>query len=64
MESQEAQSKPQDVPAIIVREPTDPLHPGDNHEIPSYENHGTFDSLKDRIKLHYNVASDYYYSLW
>ncbi|KAI1762817.1 S-adenosyl-L-methionine-dependent methyltransferase [Hypoxylon sp. FL1150] len=40
------------------------LHPGDQHEIPSVEAHGSFDSLKDRIKLHYNVASDYYYSLW
>ncbi|KAK7924464.1 methyltransferase domain-containing protein [Apiospora marii] len=55
MASQEAQSQPQGVPAIIVREPTGPLHPGDEHEIPSHENHGTFDSLKDRIKLHYNV---------
>ncbi|KAH6660628.1 methyltransferase [Truncatella angustata] len=39
-------------------------HPGDQHEVPSYEAHGNFDTLKDRIKLHYNVASDYYYSLW
>ncbi|KAI1870121.1 hypothetical protein JX265_006291 [Neoarthrinium moseri] len=39
-------------------------HPGDQHEIPGFEEHGSFASLKDRIKLHYNVASDYYYSLW
>ncbi|KAK7988497.1 hypothetical protein PG989_008812 [Apiospora arundinis] len=74
MASQDAQSKPvqnatADAPAIMIREPTDTSaptvsHPGDKHEIPDYETHGTFDSLKDRIKLHYNVASDYYYSLW
>lgn len=68
MASQDALSKPvqdatADAPAIMIREPTD-SHPGDKHEIPGYETHGTFDSLKDRIKLHYNVASDYYYSLW
>ncbi|KAI1655656.1 S-adenosyl-L-methionine-dependent methyltransferase [Daldinia decipiens] len=40
------------------------LHPGDQHEIPSVEAHGSFDSLKDRIKTHYEIASDYYYSLW
>ncbi|KAL7625042.1 hypothetical protein AAE478_004256 [Parahypoxylon ruwenzoriense] len=39
-------------------------HPGDQHEIPSFEAHGSFDSLKDRIKKHYEIASDYYYSLW
>ncbi|KAK8088269.1 methyltransferase domain-containing protein [Apiospora hydei] len=61
MAAQEAQSKPQAVAGT-----TEPAghHPGDEHEIPSYESYGTFDSLKDRIKLHYNVASDYYYSLW
>ncbi|XXH00155.1 hypothetical protein Hte_006497 [Hypoxylon texense] len=45
-----------------TREPQ--LHPGDQHEIPSFEAHGSFDSLKDRIKKHYEIASDYYYSLW
>ncbi|KAK8050340.1 hypothetical protein PG994_012070 [Apiospora phragmitis] len=61
MTAQETQSKPQAVAGT-----TEPVghHPGDEHEIPSYESYGTFDSLKDRIKLHYNVASDYYYSLW
>ncbi|KAI2621722.1 methyltransferase domain-containing protein [Hypoxylon sp. NC1633] len=39
-------------------------HPGDQHEIPGFEAHGSFDSLKDRIKKHYEIASDYYYSLW
>lgn len=24
----------------------------------------TFDALKDRIKQHYELCSDYYYSLW
>lgn len=39
-------------------------HPGDQYEVPTYESHDSFASLKERIKLHYNVASDYYYSLW
>ncbi|KAH9884443.1 methyltransferase domain-containing protein [Xylariomycetidae sp. FL2044] len=39
-------------------------HPGDQHEIPGVEAHGSFESLKDRIKKHYEIASDYYYSLW
>ncbi|KAI0166902.1 S-adenosyl-L-methionine-dependent methyltransferase [Hypoxylon sp. FL1284] len=39
-------------------------HPGDQHEIPSVEAHGSFDTLKERIKKHYEIASDYYYSLW
>ncbi|KAI5865470.1 S-adenosyl-L-methionine-dependent methyltransferase [Durotheca rogersii] len=39
-------------------------HPGDQYEIPSVEAHGSFDSLKERIKKHYEIASDYYYSLW
>lgn len=39
-------------------------HPGDQHDIPDYEDHSSFASLKERIQLHYNVASDYYYSLW
>ncbi|KAI8964018.1 S-adenosyl-L-methionine-dependent methyltransferase [Daldinia sp. FL1419] len=44
--------------------PSQQLHPGDQHEIPSVEAHGSFDSLKDRIKTHYEIASDYYHSLW
>ncbi|RYO78710.1 hypothetical protein DL762_008563 [Monosporascus cannonballus] len=39
-------------------------HPGDQHEIPSYEAHTSMATLKDRIKQHYDLASDYYYSLW
>ncbi|KAK7757908.1 hypothetical protein SLS62_000286 [Diatrype stigma] len=39
-------------------------HPGDQHEIPGYEAHVSAASLKDRIKQHYEIASDYYYSLW
>ncbi|KAI1099002.1 S-adenosyl-L-methionine-dependent methyltransferase [Jackrogersella minutella] len=42
----------------------EPLHPGDEHEIPSFEAHESSESLKDRIKKHYEIASDYYYSLW
>ncbi|GAP83836.2 putative tocopherol O-methyltransferase [Rosellinia necatrix] len=39
-------------------------HPGDAHEIPKYEVHESSTSLKARIKEHYEIASDYYYSLW
>ncbi len=39
-------------------------HPGDKHEIPDYEAHESATSLKERIKKHYELASDYYYSLW
>lgn len=39
-------------------------HPGDQHAIPGYEAHVSAASLKDRIKQHYEIASDYYYSLW
>ncbi|KAI0113747.1 tocopherol O-methyltransferase [Nemania sp. FL0031] len=39
-------------------------HPGDKYEIPEYEAHESNTSLKERIKKHYEIASDYYYSLW
>lgn len=39
-------------------------HPGDQHVIPEYEAHESSISLKERIKKHYEIASDYYYSLW
>ncbi|KAI0205499.1 tocopherol O-methyltransferase [Astrocystis sublimbata] len=39
-------------------------HPGDSHEIPEFEAHASTTSLKERIKKHYEIASDYYYSLW
>ena len=39
-------------------------HPGDDHEVPSYEPHASSTSLKERIRDHYELASDYYYSLW
>ncbi|KAI3327891.1 tocopherol O-methyltransferase [Xylariaceae sp. AK1471] len=39
-------------------------HPGDKHAIPEYEAHESNTSLKERIKKHYEIASDYYYSLW
>ncbi|KAI8634143.1 tocopherol O-methyltransferase [Xylariaceae sp. FL1651] len=39
-------------------------HPGDKYDIPEYEAHDSFASLKERIKKHYEIASDYYYSLW
>ena len=43
---------------------TETKHPGDQHEVPQYEAHTSDASLKDRIKQHYEIASDYYYTLW
>ncbi|KAI9734774.1 MAG: hypothetical protein M1818_006761 [Claussenomyces sp. TS43310] len=37
---------------------------GAQYEIPAPELHGSFGALKDRIRHHYEMASDYYYSLW
>lgn len=37
---------------------------GNDYEIPAPEPFTTFGALKDRIKLHYELASDYYYSIW
>lgn len=37
---------------------------GDNYEIPPPEPSSSFAGLKDRIKHHYEICSDYYYSLW
>lgn len=37
---------------------------GDNYEIPPPEPSASFAGLKDRIKRHYEICSDYYYSLW
>ncbi|KAI1825700.1 tocopherol O-methyltransferase [Xylaria intraflava] len=39
-------------------------HPGDEHETPEYQAHESAASLKERIKQHYEIASDYYYALW
>jgi tocopherol O-methyltransferase len=39
-------------------------HVGDTYEVPTYEAHSSFAALKDRIRHHYELASDYYYSLW
>ncbi|KAJ4503983.1 hypothetical protein HRR83_007714 [Exophiala dermatitidis] len=43
-------------------EPTS--HIGDNYEVPNPEPHSSFTTLKERIRHHYELASDYYYSLW
>ncbi|KAI2473888.1 S-adenosyl-L-methionine-dependent methyltransferase [Annulohypoxylon bovei var. microspora] len=43
---------------------TEQLHPGDQHEIPSFETHESSESLKGRIRKHYEIASDYYCVLW
>ena len=37
---------------------------GDDYEIPAPEPSSSFAGLKDRIKRHYEICSDYYYSLW
>jgi tocopherol O-methyltransferase len=37
---------------------------GDEYSIPDPEPFPSFSALKDRIRHHYEVASDYYYSLW
>lgn len=39
-------------------------HVGDTYQVPTYEEHSSFTALKDRIRHHYELASDYYYSLW
>lgn len=43
---------------------TSPTHAGDQYDVPSYEPHSSFVDLKSRIRHHYELASDYYYSLW
>ncbi|KAI1391025.1 S-adenosyl-L-methionine-dependent methyltransferase [Hypoxylon trugodes] len=47
-----------------TKPPSEGPHPGDQHEIPDFEAHESSESLKGRIKKHYEIASDYYYSLW
>ena len=37
---------------------------GDDYDVPPPEPSASFAGLKDRIKLHYEIGSDYYYSLW
>jgi tocopherol O-methyltransferase len=37
---------------------------GDEYSIPAPEPFVSFNALKDRIRHHYEVSSDYYYSLW
>ncbi len=34
------------------------------YEIPSPQPWTSFNALKDRIRHHYEISSDYYYSLW
>lgn len=36
----------------------------EDYEIPEPEPFISFNALKDRIRHHYELASDYYYSLW
>lgn len=37
---------------------------GDDYEIPPTEPSASYSGLKDRIKHHYEICSDYYYRLW
>lgn len=37
---------------------------GNQYDTPLGLAHSTMQALKDRIKLHYDLASDYYLSLW
>lgn len=48
-------------------ETTEPEVIGDKYEIPAPDPVSTtsnFAALKERIRHHYELASDYYYSLW
>ena len=56
-----------EAPAAHVQSlPNDPQSQdvGDFYEIPPPEPSDSFAGLKDRIKRHYEICSDYYYSLW
>jgi len=37
---------------------------GNTYDIPEAEPHSSFETLKERIRFHYEQASDYYYRLW
>ncbi|KAK4946817.1 hypothetical protein LTR10_014320 [Elasticomyces elasticus] len=39
-------------------------HIGDQYDVPDFEPHSSVTTLKERIRHHYELASDYYYSLW
>ncbi|KAI1611051.1 tocopherol O-methyltransferase [Exophiala viscosa] len=39
-------------------------HIGDQYDVPEFEPHSSVATLKERIRHHYELASDYYYSLW
>ena len=39
-------------------------HIGDQYDVPEFEAHSSVTTLKERIRHHYELASDYYYSLW
>ena len=60
-----------DTPAAAHQGHPPPIHPADSsadvgnkYEIPAPEPFTSFSALKDRIRHHYELASDYYYSLW
>jgi hypothetical protein len=44
--------------------PAETTELSEKYETPMGLAHGTMQALKDRIKLHYDLASDYYLNLW
>lgn len=55
----EALAQPPDLDALSIAHDI-----GAEHEIPSFEPFSSFSALKDRIRRHYELSSEYYYSLW
>jgi len=52
---------------VVAREVAANAKGGDiseKYEIPEPEPFISFNALKDRIRHHYEVCSDYYYSMW
>lgn len=50
--------------ATAAQLPDDTTELSAKYETPLGLAHGTMQALKDRIKQHYDLASDYYLSLW
>lgn len=48
----------------VLKEKEEANDLGNKYEIPEPEPFISFNALKDRIRHHYELASDYYYSLW
>lgn len=50
-----------DTPPVVTEDTTELSK---QYDTPLGLAHTTMQALKDRIKLHYDLASDYYLSLW